>query len=335
MKRFISALILVATLATPALAYSDVPADSWYAAGARSATLQGYMSGTGNNKFSPDGIVTWAQVAQVLYHGPQRTISMNTPWYYDAVQAMPYTIENPDAVISRAETMACFYAYSGSPAADLSLLKTYTDINQDNAAVAWAIQAGLITGTSDTTISPDGTLTRAQLAVMIDRYSPMKKTVGQATEPNANGYYTHANVDIEGARLRYEALDALNKLLAENGKEPARWVETDEMEEYTLCRAKELWSFGYTHDRPLSESYTNGFGNSECILLGADSGPAAITGAGAIAGWATSGPHRGGMLGIAPGNQVCIASYKGAYVLTMFATDDIVSYAADNYYYVP
>lgn len=329
MKRFISALILVATLVTPALAYSDVPADSWYASGVRSATLQGYMSGTGDNKFSPDGIVTWAQVAQVLYHGPQRTIGMYVPWYYDAVRAVPYTIEDPDAVISRAETMACFYACSGSPAADLSLLAPYTDINQDNAAVAWAIQAGLITGTSATTISPDGTLTRAQLAVMIDRYNPMKKTVGQAPTPNANGYYTYADVDIEGARLRYDALDALNKFLVRNGKEPARWVETDEMEEYTLCRAVELWSFGFTHDRPLSESYPQGFGYGECVMSGAN------TGSKAVSEWISSGPHRGLMLGLASGNQVCIASYKRSYVLTMFSTDDIVSYAADNYYYVP
>jgi hypothetical protein len=37
--------------------------------------------------------------------------------------------------------------------------------------VQWAVETGLITGTTDTTLSPKGTATRAQVATILMRYT--------------------------------------------------------------------------------------------------------------------------------------------------------------------
>ena len=74
-------------------------------------------------------------------------------------------------------------------------------------------------------------------------------TVGHADTPNKNGYYTEANVDIGVARLEYQLLDLVNEARVAEGHAPLVWAPYDEMEEYTLLRAKEL-THHFSHGRP-------------------------------------------------------------------------------------
>lgn len=59
------ALALSVLLALPAAAFSDVPADTWYASSAAQCQQAGLLKGTSSDTFSPDKTVTLAEVMTV------------------------------------------------------------------------------------------------------------------------------------------------------------------------------------------------------------------------------------------------------------------------------
>ena len=61
------ALALSVLLALPAAAFSDVPADTWYASSAAQCQQAGLLKGTSSDTFSPDKTVTLAEVAVLLF----------------------------------------------------------------------------------------------------------------------------------------------------------------------------------------------------------------------------------------------------------------------------
>lgn len=104
-------------------------------------------------------------------------------WYADAVH---YVAENgimngagdgtfaPYTIMNRAMLVQVLYALEGKPAVSGS---SFADVASDAwyaDAVAWAAQAGIVTGLSDTTFGPDQVLTREQLATILYRYAAYK-----------------------------------------------------------------------------------------------------------------------------------------------------------------
>lgn len=78
----------------------------------------------------------------------------------------------PDQALDRAMFATVLYRLAGSPA--VSGQHPFTDTvpgqyYQD--AVLWAWQNGIVTGTSETTFAPNGTLTREQMVTMLYRYA--------------------------------------------------------------------------------------------------------------------------------------------------------------------
>ena len=117
-------------------AFSDVAADAWYADEVNAAYQNGYVNGMGNNLFVPDADMTRAQFAQVVYNmagEPEGAVNQNGtyPTQFDDVI--------PNA----------WYA----------------------KAVSWAVEAGVVNGTSETTFDPEGKITREQIATMLYRYA--------------------------------------------------------------------------------------------------------------------------------------------------------------------
>lgn len=104
-------------------------------------------------------------------------------WYADGVR---YVAENgimngagdgtfaPYTTMNRAMLVQVLYNLEGKPAVSGS---SFTDV-ASNAwyadAVAWAAQAGIVTGLSATTFAPDQVLTREQLATILYRYAAYK-----------------------------------------------------------------------------------------------------------------------------------------------------------------
>ena len=81
---------------------------------------------------------------------------------------------SPDDTITRAQFATMFYRLAGSPQASES--SKFTDLTQDwyKKAVSWAASNGVITGTGDTTFSPDDVITREQIAAIFYRYAQSK-----------------------------------------------------------------------------------------------------------------------------------------------------------------
>ena len=66
------------------------------------------------------------------------------------------------------------YRCAGSPESDSVILAEYNDgkavAEYAVSAVSWALETGILTGTDTATISPEGTATRVQTAVILGRY---------------------------------------------------------------------------------------------------------------------------------------------------------------------
>lgn len=109
-------------------------------------------------------------------------------WYADAVQ---YVVSeglmngtdaatfSPDTSMSRAMLVTVLYRLSGEPA--VSQESGFADVAADAYyadAVSWAAEQGIVTGTSQTTFSPDVSVTREQMAALFYRYAGEPTTSG-------------------------------------------------------------------------------------------------------------------------------------------------------------
>lgn len=81
---------------------------------------------------------------------------------------------SPDDNITRAQFATMFYRLAGQPEADEN--SKFTDLTQDwyKKAVSWAAANGIISGTGDSTFSPNDIITREQIAAIFYRYAQSK-----------------------------------------------------------------------------------------------------------------------------------------------------------------
>ena len=76
--------------------------------------------------------------------------------------------------ITREQLVTMLYRYAGSPAVtgDLSAYADAASVSDwAKAAMTWAVQQGIITGMTETTLAPAGNATRAQVATIVQRYA--------------------------------------------------------------------------------------------------------------------------------------------------------------------
>ena len=423
-KRLITAMaaaVLSATLAVPAFAaaptFSDVPASHWAYTAIEKAVGNGMVAGVGDGKYDPNGAITGGQLLTMLTRHFCPSDIETDPivlsqaghsgrWYsgnlYAALKhgyldGIDPTEIDLDAPCTREQMVTILYNVAGRPATNASALAQFNDRGQVAAyavnGFSWAVSNKVVSGTSNTTLSPRGTATRAQVAVILIRYlenvegvqfpevnggstqpvepkptpTPTKPdasnsqnsdgttnaayvnslcdvgksndypTTGDASTPNANGFYTKANVDISGAKLQYDVIPYVNAFLAKhpNLKETStvapwdttmHWVTTDEQEEYTLLRAKEAYSY-FEHRRPNGDAI-----NSAENLYRGNSGAEVV-----IKAWENSSGHASTMLGAGYEDEtVCVASYNGVWVMTLWGGDELTSnliFCAPNNYF--
>ena len=155
----------------------------------------GLVSGVSKTEFAPNSPMTRAQLVTVLYRAagsPSVTVSTNFEdldvgsYYYSAVvwanvngivNGTSDTTFSPDSRLTRQQLAAILYRYARSFGGDTSYignLSHFTDRHQvDSYATTpmiWAVSHEIISGTSDTTLSPLSTATRAQVVVILHRY---------------------------------------------------------------------------------------------------------------------------------------------------------------------
>ena len=416
MKRKLTALLAAAALclsltipASAAGSFADVSPtrDAWCYTQVMQASEAGLMNGYGSSLFGKNDPITRGQMVQILYNYYGEDCGTNSgfsdvpssAWYAKAVtwaskngvvSGYSNSPFGPNNQLTREQMVTILYNVAGRPATNTSALAQFNDRGQVAAYAAngfsWAVSNKVVSGTSNTTLSPRGTATRAQVAVILIRYlenvegvqfpdvnggsvqpveptpTPTKPdasnsqnsdgttnaayvnslcdvgksndypTTGDASSPNANGFYTKANVDISGAKLQYDVIPYVNAFLAKHPDQidetwdvTAHWVTTDEQEEYTLLRAKEAYSY-FEHARPDGSDIISG----ENLYRG-NSGAEVV-----IKAWENSSGHASIMLNAGCKNKtICVASCNGVWVMTIWGDINyqfVLKTASNNYF---
>lgn len=177
-------------------AYSDVNKALWYHQAVDYVLKNNIMNGTSANppRFSPDVAVSRAMAVQVLYALAGKPAGLpdagftdlTQDWYKDAVNWAVYhkitagVGDNqfaPARDVTREQMALIFKAAAEYCRIDTSArgdLSKYSDAGGVSfwagEAMQWAISVGLLTGFDDSTLRPQATLSRAQLAQMLYRF---------------------------------------------------------------------------------------------------------------------------------------------------------------------
>ena len=149
------------------------------------------MGGYSSESFGPNGNLSRAQLAQILYNKEGKppisgssifTDVAASAWYSDAViWAAANNIVGgygngqfgPDDNITREQLAVMLWRYSGSPAATSKELR-FNDADQISGyavdALRWAVENGIVNGYGNGRLGPKGLATRAQVAQMLKNY---------------------------------------------------------------------------------------------------------------------------------------------------------------------
>ena len=159
--------------------FDDVANDYWGAAAIDFATSRELFAGTAENTFSPDSDMTRAMIWSVLarYEGADTTAAEGSAWYAGTQQwAIDNGISdgtNPNDPMTREQFAAMLYRSVGSPAVNGSV-EDFGDAasvsSRASDAMIWAVQNGIIGGYEDSTLRPQNTATRTEVAAMLQRF---------------------------------------------------------------------------------------------------------------------------------------------------------------------
>lgn len=162
--------------------FKDVPQNSWFASAVQYVTSNSLMNGTSTTAFSPSATMSRGMLMTVLARYAGESTEGGTVWYEKGMNwAKNKGISDgsaPNANITREQLAAMLYRYAGEPdgAADLS---AYTDAGAVSAyaekAVQWCVKNGILTGKTSSTLAPKATATRAECAVMLQRFANLTK----------------------------------------------------------------------------------------------------------------------------------------------------------------
>ena len=222
MKRLLSfflAIVMTAALAAAIhagaakIVFSDVGADSWSAASIGYAVENGYMNGVGGGLFDPEGSLTRAMVATVLWRHEGSPVPSaqsgfsdvpSEEWYTDAVawarnagvvKGLTETAFGPDEYITREQLATMLFRFSSSAPVSVPERADLTPFSDEEKVsswadepLGWAVEAGIINGTDGNRLAPDGFATREQFAAIIERYDRSFKLA--YNEPVLFSHYT-------------------------------------------------------------------------------------------------------------------------------------------------
>ena len=179
--------------------FDDVSSDAWYYDAVRFTNKLGILNGVSETEFGVNNGMTRAMFVTMLASASGYDASLYTEapfddvpageWYTAPISwAVKYEFANgtgdgifsPNKVITRQELVTVLYKYAEKSGYDASVGDTELNGYSDSEAVAgwaaeamkWAVEKGIISGIAvngESFLSPDGTATRAQVAVMMTK----------------------------------------------------------------------------------------------------------------------------------------------------------------------
>ncbi|MEE1013466.1 MAG: S-layer homology domain-containing protein [Clostridia bacterium] len=178
--------------------FTDVETGAWYEGAVAYAVENNLFKGISETEFAPDSAMTRAMLVTVLYRLENPTEKERThsfadvadgEWYTEAVSwaaesgvvnGVNETAFAPEENITREQMATILFRYAqfkGYDTASTMELSQFTDFTVISdwalSAQQWANASGLIQGTSETTLAPQDTATRAQVATILKRFCEM------------------------------------------------------------------------------------------------------------------------------------------------------------------
>lgn len=173
--------------------FRDIPADYWAKDAIDFVSARGIFKGTSEVTFAPTMKVDRAMMATLLFRLAEGTAQGKSPfadvaedtWYTDAViwanangivTGYDSSTFAPTDPVTREQMAVMFYRYAKLLKMDTAAegdISKYTDMAASSdwavEAMAWCVGTGLMNGTSDTTLSPGESTSRAEVATMLMR----------------------------------------------------------------------------------------------------------------------------------------------------------------------
>ncbi len=203
MKNLKRALALILTLALllPAAAFAaeaeftDVPADAWYAEAVAFVYENALMQGVSASQFRPDGLLTRAQLVTILWRMAGEPVVNHILPFADVAAEMWYTEAvrwataeklidvssgsfGPNDALTREAAAVLLWRYASCSGMDVSIGEDTNILSYNDAfdvtegcapALQWAVGSGLLEGTPEGNLEPQGRLTRAETAALLQR----------------------------------------------------------------------------------------------------------------------------------------------------------------------
>ena len=206
---------------TGANPFTDVNTTDWFYNDVMFVYEKGLMLGTSKTTFSPYGTATRGMMATILWRmegspAPKGGNGFSDvdagKWYADAIT---WTSENgifrgydnnlfmPEDPITREQLAAIFYRYADYKGYDTSVkgnLSKFKDADKISdyaeTAMQWAVDSGLIKGRDDSSLDPQGTATRAEIAAMLHRFIKKYDLVQGTTSGGMTGWISRNRLQI-------------------------------------------------------------------------------------------------------------------------------------------
>ena len=166
------------------ISFTDVKDNDWFKSAVDYVSGNELMYGTTDTEFAPNEETTRGMLVAILYRmtGSPEVRYDGSEWYAAGrTWAMENEISdgtNMPNNVTREQLVSMLWRYDGSNEVESDMLNGFIDSNKvsDYAvnAMQWALESGIISGESDTTLNPKGNATRAQMAAMIMRYKNIK-----------------------------------------------------------------------------------------------------------------------------------------------------------------
>lgn len=193
----LAATVCFSSLVSADTRFTDVPDSHWAHDAIEYVVDEGLFAGTSDTTFNPEGTMTRAMLWVVLARmdDVNTNASSGEAWYQPGLD---WAVENgisdgtnPNNNITREQFAAMLYRYAENAGEDITadtaeLNKFIDTISVSSYALqplAWAVENGIISGTSSDTISPAGNATRAQVATMLMRYDKAFNDDTQSDNP--------------------------------------------------------------------------------------------------------------------------------------------------------
>lgn len=242
-KRTLSLLLVVSLMASlcvgivsfAATKFTDVPNSYWAHDEIEFIVNKGLFNGTTATTFSPDAQMKRGQLAAVLYRYAGSPKVSGTSGYSDVTSTAYYadactwakenkifmqsklnaTALNPDEGITRSEFAVMLYNFAKlNNKADVksNASNPYTDMKDvsseiKTAIINWAVPAGILGGTTDTTMNPFGAIKRSHVAAMLYRYETKIANPGSGEEEKPTE--TKPTTPSDSTKTSYGAGDTL------------------------------------------------------------------------------------------------------------------------------